>query len=115
VLINRTTGEALAPRVRLCDTFWKKLRGLMFRRTLDPEEVYVFVCRRESVAETTIHMLFVFFPISVVWLDAQRRVVDSVVAKPFRPAYAPQRAARYFIEGVPALIDRVHMGDTLEF
>jgi uncharacterized membrane protein (UPF0127 family) len=114
-LINRTTGEVLAEQVRLCDTFWKRLRGLMFRRSLAPEEAYLFACRRESVADASIHMLFVFYPISVVWLDAHKHVVDVALAKPFRPYYAPRRAAQYFVEGVPALVHRVQVGDVLEF
>ena len=115
MLVNRTTGKTLATRIRVCDTFWKRLRGLMFRRALDPDEAYVFAYRRESVTETAIHMLFAFFPISVLWLDAHKRVVDRVLAKPFRPYYAPKRAAQYFVEGIPDLLDRVRLGDELGF
>jgi uncharacterized membrane protein (UPF0127 family) len=114
-LVNRTTAEPLARRVRLCDTFGRRLRGLMFRRALASDEAYVFVYPRESVTETTIHMFFVFFPVAVLWLDAQRRVVDVVLARPFRPYYAPCQAAQYFVEGAPALLERVHFGDELEF
>jgi uncharacterized membrane protein (UPF0127 family) len=115
VLVNRTTGESLAERVRLCDTFWKKLQGLMFRPALDPDEAYVFVYHRESITEVTIHMFFVFFPIAVLWLDAQKRVVDTALAKPFCPYYAPQRPAQYFVESVPGVMDRVNIGDELVF
>jgi uncharacterized membrane protein (UPF0127 family) len=114
-LVNRTTTERLARRVRLCDTFGRRLRGLMFRRTLDPDEAYVFVYSREGVTETTIHMFFVFYPIAVLWLDARRRVVDQVLARPFRPYYAPHQAAQYVIEGPPALLEWVQVGDELEF
>jgi uncharacterized membrane protein (UPF0127 family) len=51
----------------------------------------------------------------VVWLDAHKHVVDVALAKPFRPYYAPRRAAQYFVEGVPALVHRVQVGDVLEF
>jgi uncharacterized membrane protein (UPF0127 family) len=115
VLVNQTTGEPLAARIRVCDTFWKKLRGLMFRRPLDPDEAYLFMCRRESVGEATIHMFFVFSSIAVLWLDARKRVVDTALARPFRPYYAPRRAALYYVECVPEVIDRVHLGDELAF
>jgi uncharacterized membrane protein (UPF0127 family) len=115
VLINRTTGESLASQVVRCDTFWRKLRGLMFRRALDPDRAYVFVGRRESIAEASIHMFFVLFPVSVFWLDAQKRVVDTALAEPFRPYYAPQEAAQYYVECVPDLLDRVSVGDELSF
>ncbi len=115
MLGNLTTGEMIASRVVRCDTFWKRGRGLMFRRTLAEDEVYLFVERRESVAQTTIHMFFVFFPIAVVWLDADMRVVDQVLARPFRPYYAPQRPAQYFLEGHPSLLERVGIGDQVSF
>jgi len=87
----------------------------MFRRALPEDEVLLFVERRESVAQTTIHMLFVFFPIAVVWLDGDRRVVDKRLARPFRPYYAPRRPAQYYIEGQPSLLEGVSIGDQLEF
>lgn len=115
MLVNRMTGETLASEVHLCNTFWTRFRGLMFRRALEPGEAYVFCYDQESIAETTIHMFFVGFAIGVVWLDANRRVVDVALAKPFRPYYAPQAPAQFFVEGVPALLERVHPGDELSF
>ena len=115
MLINQTTGQTLASQVRLCDTFWTKLRGLMFRRALDPDEALVFCYERESTAETSIHMFFVFFDIAVLWLDAERRVVDKVLAKSFRPYYASRKPAQYFCEGDPRLLERAQIGDQLAF
>jgi uncharacterized membrane protein (UPF0127 family) len=112
-IINDSTGETLALRVTRCDTFGKRGRGLMFRRALAPDEAYLFVESRESVSLTSIHMLFVFFSIGVIWLDAGWRVVDRKLARPFRPYYAPARPSQYFIECAPALLDRVHVGDHL--
>ncbi|MDX9833424.1 MAG: DUF192 domain-containing protein, partial [Anaerolineae bacterium] len=106
-----------ASSVVRCDSFWKRWRGLMFRsrRALAGEQVYLFVEGCESVARATIHMLFVFFPIAVLWLDGERRVVDRVLARPFRPYYAPRRPAQYYVEGHPSLLERVRVGDRLEF
>jgi hypothetical protein len=89
----------------------------MFRRSrsVGDDRVYLFVERAESVTRTTIHMLFVFFPIAVVWLDGDRRVVDTALAQPFRPYYAPARPARYYLEGHPSLLDRVRPGDQLDW
>mgnify|MGYP000247301984 CR=1 FL=1 len=70
MLTNLTSGESIAQSVVRCDTFWKRGRGLMFRRSLAEDEVYVFVERRESVAQTTIHMFFVFFPIAKMLVAA---------------------------------------------
>jgi uncharacterized protein len=112
---NLTTDKTLATRVVRCDTFWRRGRGLMFRGSLAEDEAYLFVERRESVAQAAIHMFFVFFPIAVVWLDRERRVVDTALARPFRPYYAPQHRAQYYVEGHPSLLERVSPGDELEF
>jgi uncharacterized membrane protein (UPF0127 family) len=117
MIANLTTGETIARHVVRCDTFWKRGRGLMFRssRAVAQDRVYLFVERRESVAQTAIHMLFVFFPIAVVWLDRERRVVDKALARPFRPYYAPRHPAQYYVEGHPSLLERVRPGDQLGF
>ena len=115
VLRNLTTGETLAYNVVRCDTFWKRGRGLMFRSSLGPDEVYFFIEGKESVAQATIHMFFVFFSIAVVWLDRDKRVVDKVLARPFRPYYASRSPALYYIEGHPNLLDLVSIGDQIEF
>jgi uncharacterized membrane protein (UPF0127 family) len=115
MLKNLTSGEMLAKRVVRCDTFWRRGRGLMFRRGLAEDEVYLFVEGREGVAQTAIHMFFVFFPIAVLWLDRHRRVVDVALARPFRPYYAPARPAQYYVEGYPSLLERVNVGDELDF
>ncbi len=111
---NLTTGTILAYRVENCDTFWRRGRGLMFRRTLAEDEALLFVYGKESISATSIHMFFVFFDIGVIWLDAQRRVVDKTLARPFRPYYASSRPARYFIECHPRVLDFVGVGDQLE-
>ena len=115
MLANLTRDQTLAARVRICDTFWSRLGGLMFRSAIDPDEAWIFAHPRESIAETSIHMFFVFFPIAVLWLDANKRVVDKTVARPFRPYYASQSPAQYFIEGAPSLLDRVAIGDELSW
>ncbi len=115
VQVTRTDGVALPLRVRRCDTFWCRLRGLTFRRALGRDEALLFVETSESRIGAAIHMLFVFFMIGVVWLDADGVVVDTAVARPFGLFYAPQRPAMYFLEGPPELVEWVQIGDALHF
>jgi uncharacterized membrane protein (UPF0127 family) len=112
---NTTTGEVIATRTKWCNTIFTRGLGLMFHPPLGEEEAYVFAEARESRALATIHMLFVFFPIAVIWLDAGKRVVDKVLARPFYPYYAPRSPARYYLECHPRALDRVRIGDHLDF
>lgn len=114
-LRNARTGAVVLERVRLCDTFWSRFRGLQFVRHLPEGEGLLFVTSSESRANTTIHMFFMFFSIGVVWLNASGEVVDKCLAKPWRPAYAPQKPAQYFVEALPDVLDRVQVGDVLRF
>ncbi len=113
VRICHSTGKALPLRVRRCATFLCRLRGLTFRRALSPDEGLLFIENVESRVATSIHMLFVFFPIGVIWLAADGTVVDAQLAKPFRPYYAPRAPACYYLEGPPALLDWVDIGEKL--
>jgi uncharacterized membrane protein (UPF0127 family) len=112
---NETRGERLLGRVRRCASFLCRLRGLTWRRTLDDDEGLLLVGQRESRADAAIHMFFVFFPIAVVWLDKEGRVVDAQLARPFRPLYVPRAGARDVLEGPPSLLRRVEVGDQLRF
>jgi uncharacterized membrane protein (UPF0127 family) len=113
--INDTRNIAVVKHVRRADTFFSRLRGLTFRRHLGVDEGLLLVGRSESRAEAAIHMFFVFFSIGVVWLDRENRVVDQVVARPFRPYYAPSGPAIGILECHPDCLGQVAVGDRLRF
>jgi len=115
VIRNAKTDAVVLARAKLCVNFWSHLKGLQFSPRLPADEGLLFVTKHEGRSHTAIHMFFVFFPIAVVWLDAQGLVVDQALAKPWRPYYAPARPAQYFIEADPQLLERVAIGDRLRF
>ena len=86
-------GQPLLQRVKWCESFGSKLRGLMFRRSIDSDEGLVLAETRSSIAATSIHMFFVPFDIAAIWLDENYRVVHKVFAKAWRPYYASPRPA----------------------
>jgi len=112
---NETQGLTLVPRVRRADSFFSRLRGLTFRRRLGDDEGLLLVGHRESRADAAIHMFFVFFPIGVVWLDRENRVVDKVLARPFRPFYAPRDPAIGVLECQPGVLANIEIGDVIRF
>jgi uncharacterized membrane protein (UPF0127 family) len=114
-LRNRRGDVIVLSQVRWCESFACRLRGLMFRRELATGEGLLLVEHGVSRSGTAIHMLFMAFSIGVVWLDADFRVVDTAVAKPWRPIYVPQQPARYTLEAAPSVLDRVAIGDELVF
>ncbi|MCJ7566433.1 MAG: DUF192 domain-containing protein [Anaerolineales bacterium] len=111
---NRSRGNTLLGRARWCDSFSCRLRGLTFRRDIPDGEGLVLVERSEGRINTSIHMLFVFFSISVFWVSSEGVVVDKTLARPWG-FYAPKQAAQFIFEASPRILDEVQIGDQLEF
>jgi len=108
-------GRVLIPQARWCDSFASKLRGFTFRRHLAPTDGLVLVNGKDDRLNSAIHMFFVFFDLAVIWVNSENVVVDTVLAKPWRPHYAPQSPARYVIEGHPDILKWVKVGDPITF
>jgi hypothetical protein len=112
---HRATGALLVAGARWGDSYFSRLRGLMFRARLADGEALILVEARDSRTTASIHMFFVPFPIAVVWINSAGQVVDKVLAEPWRPFYAPREPARYTLETHPEFLDKVAVGDELLF
>ena len=113
MLVVQRSGRILAHRVTLRRSFRERSLGLMFRREIDPEEAMVFCLPRSGIREAGVHMLFVPFPLALVWLDEGCRVVDRVLARPWQMGYRPTAPSRYFVEAHSSRLNLVQEGDRL--
>ena len=68
-VFNRTRQTALADRAVAARSFWARLRGLMGRPNLSPGEGLVLF------GDNSIHMFFMRFPIDVLYLDTDSRII----------------------------------------
>jgi uncharacterized membrane protein (UPF0127 family) len=109
-IYHRATGQCLAERVDLANTFFKRLRGLMFRRRLAPAEaLWLRPCNG-------VHTFWMLFAIDVIFLDRELRIVKLVEnMRPFRVT-KPHMAARSVLEVPARTISKVDLkvGDHLE-
>jgi uncharacterized membrane protein (UPF0127 family) len=110
---SRAISEAL--HVRYCDTFLTQLRGLTFRSGIAREEGLLLVGNRDSRVDSSIHMLFVPFDLTVIWINSAMQVVDKVLAKSWRPAYFSKQPARYVLEIHPERWGDFEIDDGVEF
>ena len=110
-LLHQRTGQPLLRGVCWGSSFASRLGGFMFRRRLAPGEALLLVEPRESRLGVSIHMLFVGFPLGVVWVNASGCVVDKVLARPWHPFYAPRAPARFTLETHPDFLAQVTLGD----
>lgn len=84
-----------AVNAKVAEGNFQKIRGMMFM--LKPEPMF-FEFTQESVFDSAVHMLFVFFPLDLVFLNSKWEVVGVKRAIPFYPYYAPEKPATYLLE-----------------
>ena len=91
-IYHDATGQCLAERVTLANTFWTRLRGLIGRRRLAPTEaLWLRPCNG-------VHTFWMLFAIDVIFLDRELRVVKLIEnLRPFR-ATLPHGQARSVLE-----------------
>ncbi len=93
---NLTKKVVLANKEKKCNTILSRGTGLMFKRQLI-DEGYVFEFNKDILG--SIHMLFVFFPIDIIWLNKKFEVIEAKEnIRPFTPSVIPKKKSRYFIE-----------------
>ena len=117
ICVRNPNQPDLSPaRVKYCDSFLCRLRGLMFNKRLEPDDGLLLVQgKRDSRLDTSIHMLFVPFDLTVVWINTELTVVDKVIAKAWRPVYVSAKPACYILEIHPTRWDDYQIGDKVEF
>ncbi len=98
-----------------CESFSCRLLGLMFRSRLARDRGLLLIQPRDSRLDSAIHMLFVFMDLAVIWINSEMSVVDTTLARAWRPVYVPKGAARYILEIHPDRLTEFHCGDKIEF
>jgi uncharacterized membrane protein (UPF0127 family) len=88
----------LLAKAKVCRSMFSRFRGLMFTKKLKPNTGILLVSDNENILKTSIHMLFVFYPIDILWLDKNLKIVDKKTIKPFTINHRPKSPAKYVLE-----------------
>jgi len=112
---NLTRSLEKPLRVKNCETFLCRLKGLMFTNHVEPEAGLLLVHKNESRSNAAIHMLFVGTDLGVIWLNASQEIVDLLVARSWAPIYTPRSPARFILEIHPDRLPEFEIGDRLSF
>jgi len=96
--MNLTSGKLIAGEFTECRSVPEKARGLMF----SPKKSLLFIFEKER--RISLHMFFVFFPIDVIFLDRDKKIVD--LKENFLPFtfYTSKNKAKYVIEARKGVI-----------
>ena len=71
-IFNRTQKTIIAEHAQLADTFFFRMRGLLNRTSLEEGEGLVIMSCQQ------IHMVFMRFPIDVIFVDRTHKVIGLV-------------------------------------
>lgn len=85
----------------------------MFQPAIGKHQGLLMVQPRSDRVDAAIHMFFMNFDIAVIWADNDLRVVDAQLARRWRLAYMPARAAKYVLETHPDRLNDYSIGDQL--
>ena len=108
----KNKSKVLAKKIKLCKNPFSKAWGLMFSKK---NKSLIFIFDKEKII--SLHMLFVFYPIDVLFLDKNKKVVEVKESfKPFR-FYIPKNKAKYVVELPYGIIKKTktEIGDTISF
>jgi uncharacterized membrane protein (UPF0127 family) len=112
--LTTNDGRIVTGCVELADTFIKQVVGLMFRKSF--EGALIFDMGRETY--DGIHMLFVRFPIDVVFLGPDKKIVDVKAGlRPWTGTAFPNSRFQYAIELPAGTVEKygLESGESLEW
>lgn len=107
-MMNRTKNTIVADDLRLARSMWTRFWGLMGRRELpEGQALLIDPC-------SSIHMFFMRFPLDVIFLDDDHRVVKVVEGiKPWRMAMGGSARKALELRTGAAANAQVEPGDQL--
>jgi uncharacterized membrane protein (UPF0127 family) len=121
-IVNITKKTTVAERVEVARSFWKKSLGLMFRKGI-PED-HCLMMEFSGEGRYGIWMMFMRFPIDLIFLDARKRVVglfEHAMPLGFNKkswkVYYPEKEAKWILELKAGAVKRScsRKGDLITF
>jgi len=119
---NKTKNVTLATEIEFANSMFSKARGLMFRSALPNGKSMLFTFGSED--HVGIWMLFMRFPIDLVYLDSRKRIIsiyENIKPINLNPntwkVYYPNTPAKYVLELSQGTVKKTgtELGDILDF
>lgn len=100
IFVERSGKRArIFGKARAAESAFERMKGLMFESEKNFDYALVFKMPSESRMGSSIHMMFVFFPIDVLFLDSKGKIVDAVQGlRPWALNCTPKKPAKFIVE-----------------
>jgi uncharacterized protein len=117
LVIDASGGKKVEVRVEVADDLTEQAKGLMDRTTLGENRGMLFVYPEER--ELSFWMKNTLIPLSIAFIDSERRIIDIQDMKPLDdepPSYVSAEPAQYALEVNQGFFERrgVKVGDRVE-
>jgi uncharacterized membrane protein (UPF0127 family) len=117
LVIDASGGEKVKVRVEVADNVFERARGLMYRKALGANRGMLFIYPEEQ--RLSFWMKNTLIPLSIAFIDSERRVVDIQDMKPLDdepPSYVSADPAQYALEVNRGFFKKrgVKVGDRVE-
>jgi uncharacterized membrane protein (UPF0127 family) len=87
----------------------------MFTKSIPENYGLLLVQGSDSRLNASIHMMFMWMDLAVIWIDGEYSVVDIVLARRWKLAYLPKKPARYVLETEVSNLKDFNIGDKVCF
>lgn len=112
-IYNLTTNKLLDYNIKFADNYFKRLKGLMFKKNID----YGLIIKTNSKTkfQSSIHSSFMNFDIDVYFVDFENKIFETTTLKPWSK-YTPKKKAKYIMEFEKNRIkNEIKIGDEISF
>jgi uncharacterized membrane protein (UPF0127 family) len=107
-VVHKKTNYILGDDIRWMNNFWGRLKGLMFAKEMIGDGLLIDPCN-------SIHNCFVRFPIDVIFLDSENKIVKIIRSfKPWRFSWIYFRAVKVIELPAGKIPVNISEGDEVE-
>lgn len=112
--VLKYNGIEIAKNLEFAKTKLSQMLGLMFRKNIPSEYSMIFILEKPS--SVNVHMLFMRFPIDVIFLNEDKKVSGLSQLNPWL-GYKAMKGIRYVLEMKAGTIERYNLstGGQMEF
>jgi uncharacterized membrane protein (UPF0127 family) len=87
----------------------------MFTKSIPEDQGLLLVQNSDSRLNASIHMMFMWIDLAIIWINSDYLVVDRVLARQWKLIYSPKSAAKYVLETGVSHLAEFNIGDKVRF
>lgn len=114
LMVLKYNGTPVANEISYTKNIFSQMLGLMLHKSIPGDFALIFVLKRPGTVG--VHMLFMLFPIDVIFLDEDKKILGTATLKPWI-GHKRMKRVKYIIEMNQGTVERFNLmpGEQLTF